>query len=91
MTSENMLKVVNFINGFMGARKTIVMVGLIIIAVVFRVKGYTDGSNTVDLLKSTVIAFFSANGLEHISNTVKEYVNAKGQKVEENVLDVSEK
>jgi hypothetical protein len=45
----------------------------------------------VDLLKGTVIAFFSANGLEHITTTVKEYVNSKGKKVEENVVAVSEK
>jgi hypothetical protein len=68
-----------------------VMLSLILLAAVFRVKGYIDGNNMVDLLKGTVIAFFSANGLEHITTTVKEYVNSKGKKVEENVVAVSEK
>jgi hypothetical protein len=68
-----------------------VMLSLILLAAIFRVKGYISGDNMVDLLKGTVIAFFSANGLEHITTTVKEYINSKGKKVEENVVQVSEK
>lgn len=83
--------VVNFLNTLQGLRKTIVMMSLIILGAVFRVKGYISGDNMVDLLKGTVIAFFSANGLEHITTTIKEYINSKGQKEDETVLDVSEK
>ena len=83
--------IINFLNTLQGLRKTMVMLSLILLAAVFRVKGYIDGNNMVDLLKGTVIAFFSANGLEHITTTVKEYVNSKGKKVEENVVAVSEK
>lgn len=83
--------IVNFLNTLQGLRKTAVMLSLIAIAAVFRIKGYISGDNMVDLLKSTVIAFFSANGLEHITTTIKEYVNSKGKKVEEDVVDVQEK
>lgn len=83
--------IINFLNTLQGLRKTMVMLSLILLAAVFRIKGYIDGNNMVDLLKGTVIAFFSANGLEHITTTVKEYVNSKGKKVEENVVAVSEK
>lgn len=82
--------VVNFLNTLQGLRKTVVMLSLIILGAVFRVKGYISGDNFVELLKNTVIAFFSANGLEHISNTVKEYINSKGKKEEETVLNVTE-
>jgi hypothetical protein len=83
--------IINFLNTLQGLRKTMVMLSLILLGAVFRVKGYISGDNMVDLLKGTVIAFFSANGLEHITTTVKEYINAKGKKVEENVVSVSEK
>lgn len=83
--------IVNFLNTLQGLRKTAVMMALILLGAVFRVKGYISGDNMVDLLKGTVIAFFSANGLEHITTTVKEYINSKGQKVDQEVLDVQEK
>lgn len=83
--------VVNFLNTLQGLRKTAVMLSLIVLGAVFRVKGYMSGDNIVDLWKGTVIAFFSANGLEHISTTVKDYINAKGKKTEETVLDVEQK
>jgi hypothetical protein len=83
--------IINFLNTLQGLRKTMVMLSLILLGAIFRVKGYISGDNMVDLLKGTVIAFFSANGLEHITTTVKEYINTKGKKVEENVVSVSEK
>ncbi len=82
-------KIIDFVSVFTGARKTIVMVSLIFICIVFRIKGLMSGDNMVDLLKGTCIAFFSANGLEHITSTVKEYINSKGQKEDKTVLGVS--
>ena len=73
-------KILEFIGIFTGMRKTLVMFLLIFVGIVFRVKGYLSGDNFVDLLKGTTIAFFSANGLEHLTSTVKEYINSKGQK-----------
>ena len=72
-------KLIEFITVVSGMRKTIVMVLLVIIGVFFRIKGYLDGNQFVELLKNTVIAFFSANSIEHIGGVIKEYINAKGQ------------
>jgi membrane peptidoglycan carboxypeptidase len=71
-------------------RKTAVMIGLMVLSVVLRVKGYLSGDNLTDLLKGTTIAFFSANGLEHMTSTIKEYVNSKGKKIDESIVDVKE-
>lgn len=88
----NMIEfLVNFLNALQGLRKTIVMGILIVLAIVFRVKGLISGDNMVQLLQGTVIAFFSANGLEHITNTVKQYIDSNGKKVNEDVISVSDK
>lgn len=70
-------KLAEWISVISGMRKTIVMLLLVLIGVVFRIMGYLDGNQIVDLLKNTVIAFFSANSIEHIGNTIKEYVASK--------------
>lgn len=62
-----------------GMRKTIVMLILIVVAIAFRVLNYVDGSQFVDLLKGTVIAFFSANSIEHIGETIRTYVSGGKQ------------
>jgi hypothetical protein len=64
-----------------GYRKTIVMALLILLAIIFRIKGYIDGGQLVDLLKNTTLAFFGANGFEHLTLTVRQYINSKGQKM----------
>jgi hypothetical protein len=81
---------VNFINGVQGLRKTLVMLLLIAISVIFRSKGLMSGDNMVELLKACTIAFFGVNGIEHLSTAVKEYVNSKGQKVEKEEVDVED-
>lgn len=83
-------KLLDFIEVFTGARKTIVMVTLMLVAIIFRIKGLMTGGDVVELLKGTAIAFFSANGLEHIGTTIKEYVNNKGEKILKNDLEVTE-
>ena len=81
---------VNFLNAVQGFRKTLVMFTLIILAIVFRIKGYIDGTNMVQLLQGTAIGFFAANSVEHLTNTVREYIGVNGQKVEENDISVSD-
>lgn len=76
-------KIAELINVVFGFRKFILMLLLFSIGVIFRIKGYVDGGQFVDLMKNTTISFFAANGLEHITTTVKEYINSKGQKVDE--------
>lgn len=48
------------------------MLAICIIAMVFRVKGFINGSDMVDLLKDTTLGFFGANGVEHIVNCIKD-------------------
>lgn len=83
--------IINFLNALQGLRKTVVMGILIVLAVVFRVKGLISGDNMVQLLQGTTIAFFTANGLEHMTSTVKEYIGANGKKIDENVISVSDR
>lgn len=70
-------KLAELINVFFGLRKTIIMLLLMIIGIVFRVHDLVSGSEFVDLLKNTVLAFFAANGCEHILTTVNAYYNNK--------------
>lgn len=73
-------KLAEFLNTVFGFRKLIIMVLLFGVGIVFRLLNLVNGSEFVDLLKSTSVAFFAANGLEHLTTTVKEYINSKGQK-----------
>ena len=68
------MKFFGLLNGF---RKLSIMATLVIVAIVFRVLDYINGAEFVDLLKGTAIAFFSMNGIEHLTKTVKEWVKNK--------------
>lgn len=72
-------KIAEIINIIFGFRKFILMLILYLVGIIFRIKGLLSGSEMVNLWSNTTIAFFGANGVEHIMNTVKEYYNAKGQ------------
>ena len=74
---------VNFINLFVGLRKTVAWFSLLIIGVIFTIKGIINGAEFVDLAKGTFLGFVAGNASEHISATVKEYFNSKGKKAEE--------
>jgi hypothetical protein len=76
-------KLADFIAIFLGLRKTIVMFALLVIGIVFRVKGLINGDQLVSLLQGTTIAFFAANSVEHVGETIRHYVNSKGQAVTE--------
>jgi hypothetical protein len=80
-------KMAEFLNIFFGFRKTIVMFVLIAIGIVFRLSNLVNGAEFVDLLKNTVIAFFAANSIEHFTTTIKTYIDSKGQKHDEEVVD----
>jgi uncharacterized membrane protein len=76
-------KVVDFLNVFQGTRKTLVMLFLIALSIVFRIKGYIDGNNLVDLLKATALGFFASNSFEHYTSIIKSKIDAKTGKTEE--------
>lgn len=54
-----------------GFRKFSIMVSIIVIGVWFRLSGLIDGGNFVDLIKTTGAAFFAANLIEHVTDTIK--------------------
>ena len=64
----------SFLNGF---RKFTIMLLLMVVGISFRISEHISGAEMVDLLKFTVIAFFSANGLEHMTSAVKEWLKNK--------------
>lgn len=66
--------VINFLNGF---RKFTIMAALVVIGIIFRVSDHLTGQEFVELLRYTTIAFFSANGIEHMTKAVSEWVKGK--------------
>jgi hypothetical protein len=72
-------KIAELINIIFGFRKFILMMVLYIVGIVFRIEGLISGDNMVDLFKSTTIAFMGANGVEHLVETVKSYMDSKNQ------------
>ena len=78
---------VNFLNSFIGLRKSIVMLALMAIASVFRIKGYIGPDNFEGLLKATIVAYFGSNSIEHYTAMVKERIMADGKKVAVTEID----
>ena len=70
-------KMAEFINLMFGFRKTLLVLILYIVGIIFRLRGLIDGAQMVDLFKSITVGFFSANMGEHITSTIKEYVTSK--------------
>lgn len=80
-------KIVEFVNLILGLRKLMVMLLLFALGVIFRLHNLIDGGQLVDLLKNTALGFFAANGCEHFSTAIKEYVQANGKKIAEEVIE----
>lgn len=70
-------KLAELINILFGFRKTLLVLILYIVGIIFRVKNLIDGAQFVDLAKGITISFMTANMGEHITSTIKEYVVAK--------------
>ena len=66
-----------FVNILFGFRKFLLMLTVVLVMIVFRIYGLVNGAEMVDLLKATTIAFFGANGVEHIMTVVKGGMDAK--------------
>jgi len=58
-----------------GYRKYSVIILIIIIGVIFRLNGYINGSELVELLKVSVAAFFASNIGKSIVNTIKDKIS----------------
>jgi hypothetical protein len=69
----------NFLEVFTDVNKTAIMLILLIVAVLFRIKGYIDGDNLVDLLKTTTISYFGTTTVIHFTQMVKTNLESKIQ------------
>ena len=69
----------DFISVLSGFRKFTIMLLLVIIGVSFRLSGHLSGSEMVSLLQATAVAFMSANGIEHLTKSVTEWVKNKSK------------
>lgn len=64
-------QVAEVINLLFGFRKFILILILYVIGITFRCMGLINGAEMVSLFTSTTIAFFGANGVEHIVSVIK--------------------
>jgi len=74
MMTQALKDFLQFLNGF---RKLSFMVVLLTTGIVFRSLGLINGSEFVDLLKASTVAFMATNGIEHLSKSVIEWVKGK--------------
>lgn len=63
-----------FLNGF---RKFTIMALVLVVGVLFRVWGFVNGAEFVDLLSTTAVAFFGTNAAEHLIKTVGQWLGGK--------------
>ena len=66
-----------FFDFLLGYRKTIAWFSLFGISIFFRLKGFIDGGQFVDIAKGTFLGFISGNLGEHLGNLGKAYFNSK--------------
>ena len=67
-------ELVGFLNGF---RKWSIMFCILVIGSIFLIKKYISGAQYIDLIVPTALGFFAINGLEHFTDTVKNWLNLK--------------
>ena len=66
-----------FFDFLLGYRKTLAWVGLFAVSIVFRLKGYLDGGQFVDLTKACFLGFITGNAVEHLGNLGQSFFNSK--------------
>lgn len=62
---------------FLGSRKFLVMLGLLLLAGVFRAVGLLESKDFADLLSAVGVAFMGANTVENMAYAVKDWLAAK--------------
>lgn len=76
--SERARNAIAFLNGF---RKLTVIAVLILVGVIFRLSGHLTGTEMVELLRYTVVAFMAGNTVEHIGKAVTEWVKGNQEQI----------
>jgi hypothetical protein len=67
-------KMAEFLNALMGFRKFIAWTAVLLASIIFLIKGYINGSEWTDLMKTAFTAFVAGNGLEYVATTVKDHL-----------------
>ena len=74
-------KMIDFLNVLQVFNKSLVMLLVLAIGVWFRLKNYLNGDNFVELIKTTVIAYFGAHVSEHFVTMVRDHLASKNAPV----------
>lgn len=69
--------IADFLEILTDTSKTCVMAILLILATVFRIKGYVDGQGFVDLVKVTTVAYFGTASVVHFTTMIKDHLSNK--------------
>lgn len=72
-----MREFIGLLNGF---RKFTIMLLVIVVGIIFRLIDFVNGEEFVNLVQGTVIAYMAGNGIEHMTQTIKEWVKNKASK-----------
>ena len=67
----------NFLEVFQDVNKTSLMIALLILASSFRIKGYIDGGQFVQLITTTTVSYFGTNTVIHFTSMIKEAIASK--------------
>lgn len=62
---------------FQDVNKTTLMAFLLVLASIFRIKGYIDGSQFVELVKTTTVSYFGTTTVIHFTSMVKDAIANK--------------
>jgi len=69
--------VLDFLELFVGLRKTIVYLSIMAFGGIMHFKGGVSGESVMDCLKGVGIAFMGAAGVDHIGEILTAHLNAK--------------
>ena len=74
-------KIAEWLNVIFGMRKFIAWFGLFLAGIIFRIKGFLDGAQFVDLMKATFAGFVAGNTVEHLVSFGKDYMTSKNKQI----------
>jgi hypothetical protein len=73
-----------FISVISGLRKFTIMFVVLAVASGFRIAELLSGTEFIDLVKVTVVSYMSTNAAEHLTTTLKDWVQSKAPEVIKN-------
>jgi hypothetical protein len=74
-------KLADFLEVFTDTNKTAVMAILLILGCILRIKGYVDGGQLTELLKTTTVSYFATTTVSHFTSMAKDHLANKLQEL----------